>query len=73
MKSLLIGNYVVVTAKELKRSLEIKPENETEWTLWRYKMAFYNCRILGICIYRNFKTMTKISKEIKHKHNNVNK
>jgi hypothetical protein len=65
MKALHLGDFTIASACDIRKNLYNKPKTKQEKKLWIYRNAFYNTRIFGICIYRNFNTCRKTSQQIK--------
>ena len=47
-----IGNIKIRTAKSLNNKLKINLRTDKEVNLIHYLNGIYDCRILGLCIYR---------------------
>jgi hypothetical protein len=52
MDKIIIRGIVFRKAKSIKKTMEHQPQTEKETKMWYYLLGIYNCRFLGICVYR---------------------
>lgn len=58
-----LGNITISTAGRLKKKL-IKYAHDSDNRYYRYTLAVYQCRILGICIYRSSYSFRKLEQKL---------